>query len=250
MKKQILIFLLTMLPAAVFAEGHVHLEHAPIDTSDMDSVKRGAKHFVDYCFSCHSAKYMRFNRIGRDTGMSDAELRKDLIFTTNAKGEPTKLGELMTVSMTPDYAKQAFGTVAPDLTLEARARGVDWVYTYLKSFYADPNRPTGMNNTVFPDVAMPDVLASLQGVQKAVYKTEERQGMKIELIDHLELEQPGSMTVEEYDAFVSDLVNFMNYLSEPVQNERKSLGWKVLLYLAFFFVFAYLLKKEYWKDVH
>jgi ubiquinol-cytochrome c reductase cytochrome c1 subunit len=250
MKKQILILLLSILPLAVYAEGHVHLEHAPIDTSDMASVQRGAKHFVDYCFSCHSAKYMRFNRIGRDTGMSDAELRENLIFTTNAKGAPTKLGALMTVAMTDDYAKQAFGAAVPDLTLEARARGVDWVYTYLKSFYVDPHRPTGVNNTVFPDVAMPDVLASLQGMQKAVYKTEEHQGIQVESIDHLELEQPGSMTEEEYDAFVADLVNFMSYLSEPVQNERKSLGWKVLLYLAVFFVFAYLLKKEYWKDVH
>lgn len=250
MKKHILILLLSVLPVTAFASGHVHLEHASIDTSDMDSVKRGAKHFVDYCFSCHSAKYMRFNRIGRDTGMSDAELRKDLIFTTNAKGEPTKLGELMTVAMTKDYAKQAFGGAIPDLTLEARARGADWVYTYLHSFYADPYRPTGVNNTVFPDVGMPHVLASLQGLQKAVYKTEEHQGIKVETIDHLELEQPGSMTEEEYDAFVSDLVNFMVYLSEPVQNERKSLGWKVLLFLAVFFVFAYMLKKEYWKDVH
>ena len=138
MKKQILILLLSILPLAVYAEGHVHLEHAPIDTSDMASVQRGAKHFVDYCFSCHSAKYMRFNRIGRDTGMSDAELRENLIFTTNAKGAPTKLGALMTVAMTDDYAKQAFGAAVPDLTLEARARGVDWVYTYLKSFYVDP----------------------------------------------------------------------------------------------------------------
>jgi ubiquinol-cytochrome c reductase cytochrome c1 subunit len=250
MKKQILVILLSILPLTVFAEGHVHLEDANIDISDMASVKRGAKHFVDYCFSCHSASYMRYNRIGRDTGMSDAELRENLVFTTNAKGEPTKLGELMTVAMTNDYAKQAFGAAVPDLTLAARARGVDWLYTYLKSFYADPHRPTGVNNTVFPDVAMPHVLASLQGVQKAVYKTEEHQGIQVESIDRLELVQPGSMTEEEYDAFVSDLVNFMTYLSEPVQNERRSLGWKVLAFLVVFFVFAYLLKKEYWKDVH
>jgi len=251
MKKQILILILSVLPTFAFASsGHVHLESAPIDISDMESVKRGAKHFIDYCFSCHGAEYMRYNRIARDTGMTDAELRKEMIFTTNKKGEPTKVGSLMKVAMTDDYARKAFGTPVPDLTLTARARGADWVYTYLHSFYMDPYRPTGMNNLVFPDVGMPNVLSSLQGIQKAVYKTETRQGVEVEHVDHLELVQAGSMTEEEYDAFVTDLVNFMVYLAEPVQNERKSLGIKVLIFLVVFFVLAYMLKKEYWKDVH
>ncbi len=251
MKKQILILLLGVLPTFAFASGGgVHLESAPIDISDMDSVKRGAKHFIDYCFSCHEASYMRYNRIARDTGMTDAELREELIFTTNEKGEPTKVGSLMKVAMTDDYARKAFGTPVPDLTLTARARGADWVYTYLHSFYIDPYRPTGMNNLVFPDVGMPNVLSSLQGMQKAIYKTETRQGVEVESVDHLELAQAGSMTEEEYDAFVTDLVNFMVYLSEPVQNERRSLGIKVLIFLVVFFVLAYMLKKEYWKDVH
>jgi ubiquinol-cytochrome c reductase cytochrome c1 subunit len=251
MKKQILILILGVLPTFAFASGgSVHLESAPIDTSNMESVKRGAKHFIDYCFGCHEASYMRYNRIARDTGMTDAELREELIFTTNEKGEPTKVGSLMKVAMTDDYARKAFGTPVPDLTLTARARGADWVYTYLHSFYMDPYRPTGMNNLVFPDVGMPNVLSSLQGMQKAVYKTETRQGVEVESVDHLELVQAGSMTEEEYDAFVTDLVNFMVYLAEPVQNERRSLGVKVLIFLVVFFVLAYMLKKEYWKDVH
>lgn len=251
MKKQILILIFSVLPAFAFAAGGgVHLESAPIDTSDMESVKRGAKHFIDYCFSCHEASYMRYNRIGRDTGMTDAEVRDELIFTTNEKGEPTKVGSLMKVAMTDEYAKEAFGIAVPDLTLSARARGADWLYTYLRSFYVDPYRPTGVNNLVFADVGMPNVLASLQGMQKAVYKTETRHGVDVEYVDHLELAQPGSMSPEEFDQFLADLVNFMVYLAEPVQNERKSLGIKVLIFLVIFFVFAYLLKKEYWKDVH
>lgn len=251
MKKQFLTLVLAFLPAVAFAVGGgAKLDHAPIDISDTESIKRGAKHFVDYCFSCHSAEYMRYNRIARDTGMSEAELRENLIHTTNEKGEPTKVGELMKASMSDEYAKQAFGIEVPDLTLVARARGADWLYTYLRTFYADPYRPTGMNNLVFPDVGMPHVLQSLQGTQKAVFKTETRQGVEVEVIEGLELVQPGSMTVEEYDAFVTDLVNFMVYLAEPVQNERRSLGFKVLIFLVIFFVFAYLLKKEYWKDVH
>jgi ubiquinol-cytochrome c reductase cytochrome c1 subunit len=251
MKKQILTLVLSVLPTFAFAVGGgVHLDSAPIDISDKDSIKRGAESFVDYCFSCHEAGYMRYNRIARDTGMTDAELRENLIFTTNEDGEPTKVGSLMKVAMTDEYARNAFGAPVPDLTLTARARGADWLYTYLRTFYLDPYRPTGVNNLVFPDVGMPHVLSSLQGLQKAVYKTETRQGVEVETVDHLELAQPGSMTPEEYDAFVADLVNFMVYLGEPVQNERRSLGVKVLIFLVIFFVFAYLLKKEYWKDVH
>ncbi|MGB5278586.1 MAG: cytochrome c1 [Gammaproteobacteria bacterium] len=251
MKKQILTLLLSVLPTFTFAAGGgVPLDSAPIDISDMGSVKRGAIHFIDYCFSCHSASYMRYNRIARDTGMSDGELRENLIFTTNEKGEPTKVGSLMKIAMTDEYAKEAFGGAVPDLTLTARARGADWLYSYLRSFYVDPYRPTGMNNLVFPDVGMPNVLSSLQGLQNAVYKTETKQDVDVEYVDHLELAQPGSMTAEEFDAFVADLVNFLVYLGEPVQNERRSLGIKVLIFLVVFFVLAYLLKKEYWKDVH
>lgn len=248
MKKHILILLLAIFPATSFAAGAgVHLDTAPIDINDKDSIKRGAKSFVDNCFSCHSAQFMRFNRIAEDTGMDEAEVREMMIFTRDKKGEATKTGDLMKVAMTEEYAKSAFGIAVPDLSLSARARGADWLYTYLRSFYVDENRPTGMNNLAFPDVAMPNVLMNLQGINKAVYADDGHGGTKIEGLESI---QAGTMTTEEFDAFTADLVNFMVYLAEPVQAERRSLGWKVLLFLAIFFVFAYLLKKEYWKDVH
>jgi len=166
MKKHILILLLAIFPATLFASSSVHLDTAPIDIYDKDSIKRGAKTFADYCFSCHSAKFMRFNRIAKDTGMSEDEVREMMIFTRNNKGKPTKIGDLMTVSMTKEYAKNTFGAAVPDLSLTARSRGADWIYTYLRSFYADDSRPSGMNNTTFPDVGMPHVLWELQGIQK------------------------------------------------------------------------------------
>ena len=250
MKKYILILLLAIFPATSFAASGVQLDTAPIDIYDKDSIKRGAKSFADYCFSCHSAKFMRFNRIAKDTGMSEEEVREMMIFTRNIKGKPAKIGDLMTVSMTDDYARSTFGIAVPDLSLTARARGADWLYTYLRTFYADAYRPTGMNNIAFPDVGMPHVLWELQGIQKPVYVTEDHNGVAVERIEGFESVQAGSMTTEEYDAFVADLVNFMVYVSEPSQTERRDLGWKVLIYLAIFFVFAYLLKKEYWKDIH
>ena len=250
MKKLIITFLFAIVSVNTYAAGGAHLDSVSIDVADQDSLKRGAKHFADYCYSCHTAFFMRFNRIAQDTGMSEEEVRDTFIFTRNSKGVPTKMGDLMNVSMTEDYARQAFNAPVPDLSLTARARGADWLYTYLRSFYLDAHRPTGMNNTVFPDVGMPNVLWKLQGIQKAVYKTTEHEGRTVEHLDHLELVQAGTMSKEEYDAFVADLVNFMVYLAEPVQAERRSMGWKVLLFLAGFFVLAYMLKKEYWKDVH
>ncbi len=238
------------MPMMAAASGGAHLDTAPIDINDKDSLKRGAKAFADYCYSCHAASFMRYNRIARDLGMEEKEVRDMMIHTYGKKGAPTKIGELMHVSMTADYAKNAFGTPVPDLSLVARARGADWVYTYLRSFYLDPYRPTGMNNAVFPDVAMPNVLWSLQGLQEAVYKKSEHAGIEVEELEHLKLVQPGTMSEEEYNSFVADLTNFMVYLAEPVQVERRSLGWKVLLFLVVLFGFAYALKKEYWKDVH
>lgn len=250
MKKQFLILLLAFLPATVFASGSVHLDTAPIDITDKDSIKRGAKSFADYCFSCHSAKFMRYNRIAKDTGMTEDEVREMMIFTRDKKGEVTKTGDLMKVSMTDDYAKNAFGGAVPDLSLTARSRGADWLYTYLRTFYADSSRPTGMNNKVFADVGMPHVLWELQGINKPVYVTEDHDGVAVKRLEGFETVQAGSMTKEEYDAFVADLVNFMVYVAEPVQAERRSMGKWVLLYLIILFGFAYMLKKEYWKDVH
>ena len=234
----------------VNASGGVALDHAPIDAFDKESLRRGAISFVDNCLSCHSAYFMRFNRLAKDLEMDEQEVREEMIFTRGKKGDPTKIGELMEVSMTDDYAKKAFGTAVPDLSLTARARGADWMYTYLRTFYIDPYRPTGMNNKIFPDVGMPHVLWKFQGLQKAVYKTEVHDGIEVESIDHFEMVKPGTMTTQEYDLFVADLVNFMVYLAEPVQTERRSLGIYVLIFLFFFAILAYMLKKEYWKDIH
>lgn len=239
-----------LMPMLATASGGVHLETAPIDINDKESLKRGAKAFGDYCYSCHAASFMRFNRIAKDLEMDEQEVRDMLIHTRGKKGEPTKIGDLMKVSMTADYAKNAFGTAVPDLSLAARARGADWVYTYLRSFYVDSDRPTGMNNTVFPDVGMPHVLWRLQGLQEPVYKTVKHGDVEVEELEGFEQIQAGTLSRVEYDMFLGDLVNFMVYVAEPVQVERRSMGWKVLLFLVVLFGFAYALKKEYWKDVH
>ena len=237
-------------PVVVMANTGAHLDKAPIDISDKESLRRGAKIFADNCYSCHSAKFMRFNRIAKDLDMDESEVRDMMIFTHNKKGAPTKIGDVMNVAMTKDYAKTAFGAAVPDLSVAARARGADWIYTYLRSFYMDPDRPTGMNNTVFPDVGMPNILWKQQGLQKVVYKTVEHEGVQVEEVDHLEVVVPGTMDRVEFDGYAADLTNFMVYLAEPIQNTRRALGWKVLGFLVIFFIFAYMLKKEYWKDVH
>ena len=251
MKKFVAALFIAFPLLANAAGGGVHLDHAPGDVKDTESLKRGAQNFANYCLSCHGASYMRYNRIGRDLGMSDVEVAQELVSTRDAKGEQTKTGELMKVAMTAEYAKHAFGTKIPDLSVIARARGADWLYTYLRTFYLDDSRPTGMNNIVFADVGMPHVLWELQGLQKANFKTEMgSDGNEKKIFESMEIVKPGKMNKEEYDAFVGDLVNFMVYMGEPVQLERQSLGIKVLIFLFIFAVIAYLLKKEYWKDIH
>ncbi len=252
MKSIVTLFLAAamFLPMLATASGGAHLLKAPIDINDKESLKRGAQAFGDYCYSCHAASFMRFNRIAKDLGMEEQEVRDMLIHTRGKKGEPTKIGDLMKVSMTDDYAKEAFGTAVPDLSLAARARGADWVYTYLRSFYVDDYRPTGFNNAVFPDVGMPHVLWSLQGLQEAKYKTVLHGDVEVEELAGFEQIQAGKLSRVEYDVFLGDLVNFMVYVAEPIQLERRSMGWKVLLFLVVFFGFAFALKKEYWKDVH
>ncbi len=259
MKKTLLTLFMSSLLACfslagsvpAFAEEGVHLDKAPINISDKASLRRGAKIFAENCFSCHSAKFMRFNRIAKDLDMSKSDVRKMMIFTRDAKGAPTKIGAEMKVAMDAAYQKRAFGTTVPDLSVEARARGADWLYTYLRSFYIDPSRPTGANNAVFPKVGMPNILWKQQGLQKAVYKTiVQEDGVKANVIDHMEIVVPGNLNQVQFDKYTADLVNFMVYLAEPIQNVRRSMGWKVLGFLVILFVFAYMLKKEYWKDVH
>ena len=239
-----------LTPVMAAASGGAKLLKAPIDINDKESLRRGAQAFGDYCYSCHTASFMRFNRIAKDLDMEEQEVREMLIHTYNEKGAPTKIGDLMEVSMTDAYAENAFGTSVPDLTLAARARGADWIYTYLRSFYVDEDRPTGFNNAVFPDVGMPHVLWSLQGLQEPVYETVMHGDIEVDEIVHFEKIQDGKLTRVEYDVFLGDLTNFMVYIAEPVQVERRSMGWKVMLFLVVLFGFAFALKKEYWKDVH
>jgi ubiquinol-cytochrome c reductase cytochrome c1 subunit len=253
MKTVVTLFLAVamLVPMLVTAAGSsVPLDKAPIDIRDKESLQRGAKAFADYCFSCHEASLMRFNRIAKDLEMPEEDVREMMIHTYNEKGAPTKIGDVMKVSMTNVYAEDAFGTAAPDLTLTARARGADWVYTYLRSFYVDPYRPVGFNNAVFSDVGMPHVLWRLQGLQEAKYKTVMHGDVEVDEFDGMEQTLAGTMSRAEYDMFVADLTNFMVYIAEPVQVERHDMGWKVLLFLLVLFGFAVALKKEYWKDIH
>ena len=250
--KKLLIALLCA-PLVALASEEVKLDRAPIDVNDKISLQRGAKLFVNYCLNCHSASYMRYSQL-TDLGLSEEQIEKHLLFT----GE--KVGQTMDISMDKQEAKDWFGATPPDLTVVARSRGADWLYTYLRGFYVDPSRPTGWNNVVYDKVAMPHVLYDLQGEQvlkaaaPAAAEGGEGHGGEAHAAplgtNALELVKPGTMTEAQYDTAVADLVNFLQYMGEPAQEERKHLGVMVLLFLGGFFVLAYYLKKEYWKDVH
>ena len=258
MKKAILILLCAVLPGVALAAGgeHVKLDPVNIDLSDQDSLQRGARTFVNFCLSCHSASYMRYNRMGADLGISDELVKDNLLFAAD------KTGELMKAVMPKEDAKLWFGTAPPDLSLTARSRGPKWFYTYMRGFYRDDKSSTGWNNSVFPSVAMPHVLYEWQGQQRAVYRTEKHEsevmekGKKVKKVteekvfSHFEIEKPGSMSKEQFDDAMRDLTNFMVYLGEPAKLVRYRYGILVLVFLAIFFVVAYLLKKEYWKDIH
>lgn len=246
MKKYLLSVLLLVAPALVAASGGgVHLDKANIDPTNKESLQRGARTFVNYCMGCHSAKYQRYNRLGRDLGISDDDIIQNLMFTGEKTGDP------MDIAMTKEMGKKWFGAAPPDLTLVARVRGTDWLYTYLRTFYQDDSRPFGVNNQVFSNVGMPNVLWELQGTQKVVYETVvDDDGHEHQVLEGVELEEAGSQTPAEFDRTVRDLVNFLAYMGEPIKLERQSLGIKVMLFLFVFFIVAYLLKKEYWKDIH
>jgi ubiquinol-cytochrome c reductase cytochrome c1 subunit len=246
MKKQLLAVLLFVTPAfALASSAHLHLDKANIDPTNKESLQRGARTFVNYCMGCHSAKYQRYNRLGRDLSISEDDVMRNLMFT----GE--KIGDHMDTAMGRDDAKSWFGAPPPDLTLVARVRGVDWLYTYLRTFYRDESRPFGVNNQTFNNVGMPNVLWQLQGEQEPVYQTvTDEDGHEHKVLESIELKEAGEQSPAEFDRTVRDLVNFLAYMGEPIKQERMALGVKVLLFLLVFFVFAYLLKKEYWKDVH
>ncbi|CAK4069382.1 cytochrome c1 [Vibrio sp. 16] len=245
MKKWIVI-LFAMLPSLAMAAGaNVPLDKANNDLSDQASLQNGAKLFMNYCFGCHSAQYQRYERVARDIGIPVELLKDNLIFDPEAK-----VGDLMVNSIPQDSAAKWFGAPPPDLTLVARVRGTDWLYTYLRSFYADPSRPFGVNNVVFPSVGMPHVLEELQGIPTPVYETHVVDGEKVTKVVGIESDGTGELNDEEYDNAVRDLVNFLEYSGDPVKLERHALGWWVMGFLVIFTIVVVLLKKEYWRDVH
>jgi ubiquinol-cytochrome c reductase cytochrome c1 subunit len=243
--KKVLLLVGLLLPALVMANESVRLDHAPIDPNNQASLQRGARTFVNYCLSCHSAAYMRYNRL-KDIGLSDAEIKSNLMFA----GE--KVGDTMTVTMPKRDAKSWFGATPPDLSVQARAyaNGPDWLYSYLRGFYRDETRPTGWNNTVYDKVAMPHVLWQLQGEQVLkVQKTVDEHGHEVEK-HALVLAKPGMLEPAQYDAMVADLVNYLVFMGEPAKGLRLQLGLIVILFLGLLFIVAYYLKKEFWKDIH
>lgn len=231
--KKLVITLLAALPLFAFAAGpSIPLDAANNDLADKESLKRGFKSYINYCLGCHQLQYQRYNRTFADLGISDEEGKAEWMFT----GE--KVGDHITNTMPAKEAAAWFGAAPPDLTLEARFRSPDWIYTYLRSFYVDEARPFGVNNKVFKDVGMPHVLQNLQGI-----RTMDENGV-------LSAPVGGTMTEAEYDAFARDLTNFLEYVGEPNKLERKELGKWVIGFLFILFILSYFLKKEYWRDVH
>ncbi|MBN2873428.1 MAG: cytochrome c1 [Halothiobacillaceae bacterium] len=241
-----LIVVLGMLVAsgAKAASGSYPLKEANVDLGDEASLYRGAQTFMDSCSTCHSASMMRFGRIGKDLGLSDEQLA-ELMPT-----ETTKPGDTIESHMPAGYAKNTFGIVPPDLTLVARVQGADWLYTYLTTFYADPDAPWGVNNAAFPGVGMPHVLAAEQGLLQPVYETHgEGENTRQELVDLKAPERPGTMSQEAFERKMHDLTAFMVYMAEPAALLRMHYGPYVLVFLFIFSVLMYLVKKEYWRDI-
>ncbi len=238
--KTITAILLVITPLWVQASGVVQLDRVKVDVFDKASLYRGAKTYVQYCLGCHSLKHMRYSRLAADLEVDDERVKKELMYV----GE--KIHDSMQIAMPQDAAANWFGIKTPDLSLIARSRGADWLYSYLRGFYLDEARPFGVNNRVFKDVAMPNALWELQGHRKAIFKTENGQ----EVITRLKIVKRGSMNSKDFDATVTDLVNFLVYVGEPSQLVRLKMGKWVILYLIIFWIVAYRLKKEYWKAVH
>lgn len=248
MKKSILVLVSLLVSGALFAPaafaegGQVGFHFKP-DLGSQASLQRGARDFMNYCAGCHSLKYLRYERMADDLGIPMATLKQNLIFTGVKVGEPMR-----SAMATIDAAQSAkwFGNTPPDLSYIARYRGVDWVYSYLKSFYRDASRPHGSNNLVLPGVAMPNVLETLQGIQVLV----KGEGEGEHAAPQLELAQPGSLTPRQFDRMVGDITNFLVYAAEPAKMVRYQIGFYVILFLLLFTALAWLLYKEYWKDVH
>src|SRR6202167_2467872 len=230
--------------AAVAEEGEIAVLPSSADIKDTESLQRGARNFMNYCSGCHSLKYLRYNRMAEDLKIPESVLTANLMFTSDKSFDTIN-------SAMPADSETWFGKQPPDLSLTARAKGVDYIYSYLKGFYVDKTRPWGVNNLYLPAAAMPHVLQERQGLQKPVFKNEpDEHGSARMVLVGVDTMTPGALKPEEYDQFVRDIANFLDYAGEPVKEKRESLGVFVTLFLLVFFVFAYLLKKEYWKDVH
>jgi len=237
------IALLSGATAVAEEEGGIALLPSGTDIQNTESLQRGARNFMNYCSGCHSLKYLRYNRMATDLKIPESELG-NLMFTSD------KVFDTINSAM-PKDSEGWFGKQPPDLSLIARARSPDYLYSYMKGFYVDKTRPWGVNNLYLPSAAMPDVLAQLHGLQKPVFKNEpDDHGSARMVLVGVDTMTPGALKPEEYDQFVRDIANFLDYAGEPVKDKRQTMGVFVTLFLLVFFVFAYLLKKEYWKDVH
>lgn len=250
MKKILLGFMLALglSGAALAAGGGIPLDKAPQRSNDMAALQNGAKLFVNYCLSCHSAAFMRYNRL-RDIGLNDKQIAENLTFTTD------KIGDTMKATIDPRQAKAWFGTNPPDLTLIARSRsshagtGADYVYTLLRSYYRDETKPTGWNNLAFPNIGMPNPLWELQGERRPVYEKVMSHGHEVERVKGWATVKAGSLSDAAYDDNVGDLVAYLQWMAEPAQNSRVRIGVWVLLFLAAFTIVAWRLNASYWKDV-
>jgi ubiquinol-cytochrome c reductase cytochrome c1 subunit len=229
------------------AAGPVHWEnwHAGNNVADVESLQRGARNFMNYCIGCHSLKYMRYQRMAEDLKIPKS------VLTANLLQPGASALDYITTPMPPKDAEAWFGKVPPDLSLIARSKGPDYIYRFLKTFFEDPSRPTGTDNLALPSASMPAVISDLEGVKKAVFLEQKSAGGGTDKVfERFETVSPGNMTPEEYDGFVRDTVNFLDYVGEPAQVERRSMGVWVVLFLLALTALAYLLKQEYWKDVH
>lgn len=240
MKNIFIPILLLALSFGVVAEENAHLQRANIDPTDNESLQRGAKHFVTYCLGCHSIKHIRYQRMSLDFGIDDKKVLAEIA------PQGATIYQQMHTAMNVHDSEKWFGIQPPDLSLISRSRNADWLYSYLKGFYTDTTKPLGTNNLVFKDVGMPNVFWQLQGEQKATFKTVDGH----QEIEALVSEIPGTLSGQEFDTMVNDLVNFLVYVGEPIKLERQRMGKYVLFFLGMFLLIAYLLKKEYWKDVH
>ena len=250
MKKLILTLIaaLGIVTGAHAAEGGIAWDKAPNRTNDLASLQNGAKLFVNYCLGCHSAAFMRYNRL-QDIGISEQQIKDNLLFTTD------RVGDVMKANIDPRQAKEWFGANPPDLTLVARSRaghggtGADYLYTYLRTYYRDDTKATGWNNLAFPSVGMPHALWELQGDRRPVYTKVEQHGHEVDVFKGWEQVRPGTMTPLQYDQAVGDLVNYLQWMAEPAQNTRVRVGVWVLLFLLVALVFVWRLNAAYWKDV-